>query len=72
MDMSELIDHFMILNDNGESLDINSEYFRAGFELLVAASPYGVEHDERQMIVAALLYSHPQWFDSNINPLDRI
>lgn len=69
MNTHTLIDHFMTLNDNGESMQMNPEYFGAGFQLLVAASNLGDTLDEKEMIISSLLFSHPDWFDHRISPL---
>lgn len=69
MDIHTLIDHFMTLNDNGESIDTNPEYFGAGFQLLVAASHMGDSLDEKELIISSLLYSHPNWFDHRVSPV---
>lgn len=70
MDIHTLIDHFMTLNDNGESIQMNIEYFSAGFQLLVAASPLGDTLDEKELIISSLLFSHPNWFDHQVRPVD--
>lgn len=59
----------MTLNDNGESMQTNPEYFGAGFQLLVAASNLGDTLDEKETIISSLLFSHPDWFDHRISPL---
>lgn len=69
MNIHTLIDHFMTLNDNGESMQTNPEYFGAGFQLLVAASNLGDTLDEKETIISSLLFSHPDWFDHRISPL---
>lgn len=68
MDIHTLIDHFMLLNDNGESIQMNPEYFGAGFQLLVAASNLGDTLDEKELIISSLLFSHPNWFDHQVSP----
>lgn len=72
MDIHTLIDHFMTLNDNGESMQMNPEYFSAGFQLLVAASNLGDTLDEKEMIISSLLFSHPNWFDHRVSPADYL
>lgn len=72
MDIHSLIDHFMILNDNGECMQTNPEYYAAGFQLLVAVSHMGDSLDEKELIISALLYYHPNWFDHQIRPSDFI
>lgn len=72
MDIHTLIDHFMSLNDNGESIQTNHEYFGGGFQLLVAASNLGDTLDEKKMIISSLLFSHPNWFDHQVSPADYL
>ena len=62
----------MTLNDNGESAEMNPEYFRAGFQLLVAASNIGDTLDEKELIISSLLFSHPNWFDHQVSPADYL
>lgn len=68
MDIHTLIDHFMILNDNGECMQTNPEYFGAGFQLLVSVSNMGNSLEEKELIISSLLFSHPDWFDHRISP----
>lgn len=72
MNIHDLIDHFMTLNDNGATIQTNPEYFGAGWQLLIAASNLGDTHDEKELIISSLLFSHPNWFDHQINPLHFI
>lgn len=72
MDIHTLIDHFMLLNDNGECIQTNPEYYAAGFQLLVAASNIGNTLDEKELIISALLFSHRDWFDHRVSPADFI
>ena len=60
----------MLLNDNGESMQTNPEYFGAGFQLLVAASNIGNTLDEKELIISSLLFSHRDWFDHRVSPAD--